>query len=341
MKFLFLIFIFLFFNKHSFSNDLFQSSFYDVEFISNNIEDDKIDEINKIKTLSFLRILEKTLNKKNYNQINKNLSNDLINTFIKNIIINDEKIINDKYVSKIKINFNKHKIIDFFRNQNVPYVEYQPSKFLLIIYEKDGINENLFTKNNNFYKYFNNNLNENNIFQIPNLDINDRFLLKKEDLKNKNYEKIKNFKNKYNVDDVIIVIASISENKVIYNLILLSDEKFFEKKIDFNDYKFDIFFKIVENESIDMWKNINQIETDVVNLINCQVDYFNLGELKEIRNNLKNISIIKDININSLSYKSIQYDIYFYGNLKILKKIIKLNKLIINDNSDLCIIKLK
>ena len=341
MKFLFLIFIFLFFNKHSFSNDLFQSSFYDVEFISNNIEDDKIDEINKIKTFSLLRILEKTLNKKNYNQINKNLSNDLINTFIKNIIINDEKIINDKYVSKIKINFNKHKIIDFFRNQNVPYVEYQPSKFLLIIYEKDGINENLFTKNNNFYRYFNNNLNENNLFQIPNLDINDRFLLKKEDLKNKDYEKIKNFKNKYNVDDVIIVIASISKNKVIYNLILLSDEKFFEKKLDFNDYKFDIFFKIIENESIDMWKNINQIETDVVNLINCQVNYFNLGELKEIRNNLKNISIIKDININSLSYKSIQYDIYFYGNLKILKKIIKLNKLIINDNSDLCTIKLK
>ena len=341
MKFLFLIFIFLFFNKHSFSNDLFQSSFYDVEFISNNIEDDKINEINKIKTFSLLRILEKTLNKKNYNQINKNLSNDLINTFIKNIIINDEKIINDKYVSKIKINFNKHKIIDFFRNQNVPYVEYQPSKFLLIIYEKDGINENLFTKNNNFYRYFNNNLNENNLFQIPNLDINDRFLLKKEDLKNKDYEKIKNFKNKYNVDDVIIVIASISKNKVIYNLILLSDEKFFEKKLDFNDYKFDIFFKIIENESIDMWKNINQIETDVVNLINCQVNYFNLGELKEIRNNLKNISIIKDININSLSYKSIQYDIYFYGNLKILKKIIKLNKLIINDNSDLCTIKLK
>ena len=341
MKFLFLIFIFLFFNKHSFSNDLFQSSFYDVEFISNNIEDDKIDEINKIKTFSLLRILEKTLNKKNYNQINKNLSNDLINTFIKNIIINDEKIINDKYVSKIKINFNKHKIIDFFRNQNVPYVEYQPSKFLLIIYEKDGINENLFTKNNNFYNYFNNNLNENNLFQIPNLDINDRFLLKKEDLKNKDYEKIKNFKNKYNVDDVIIVIASISKNKVIYNLILLSDEKFFEKKLDFNDYKFDIFFKIIENESIDMWKNINQIETDVVNLINCQVNYFNLGELKEIRNNLKNISIIKNININSLSYKSIQYDIYFYGNLKILKKIIKLNKLIINDNSDLCTIKLK
>ncbi len=341
MKFLFLIIIFLFLNKYSFSNELFQTSFYDVEFISNNIEDDKIDEINKIKTYSLLKIFKKTLNNKNYNQLNKSLSNDLINTFIKNIIINDEKIINDKYIAKVKINFNKDKIIEFFRNQNVPYVEYQPDKFLLIIYEKDGINENLFTKNNNFYNYFNDNLYKNNLFKIPNLDINDRFLLKKEDLKNKDYEKIKNFTNKYNVDDAIIVLASKNENKVIYDLILFSDEKFFEKKLEFNEYQFDIFFKIIKNESINMWKNINEIQNDVVNLINCKVNYFNLGELKEIRNNLKNISIIKDININSLSYKIIKYDIYFYGNLKILKKIIKLNKLIINYNKDLCIIKLK
>ena len=51
----------------------------------------------------------------NYNKINNYLTEDLINTFIKNIIINDEKIINNKYISKIKINFDKKKIINFFR----------------------------------------------------------------------------------------------------------------------------------------------------------------------------------------------------------------------------------
>ena len=53
-------------------------------------------------------------------------------------------------------------------------------------------------------------------------------------------------------------------------------------------------------------------------------------ELKEIRNNLNNVSIIKNLNIKSLSYKSIEYDIYYYGNLKILFKIFELNKLKIN-----------
>ena len=60
----------------------------------------------------------------------------------------------------------------------------------------------------------------------------------------------------------------------------------------------------------------------------------------EIRNNLNNISIINNLNIKKLSYKSISYEIYFYGNLKILFKIFELNKLKINYNDDKCTIKL-
>ena len=63
-------------------------------------------------------------------------------------------------------------------------------------------------------------------------------------------------------------------------------------------------------------------------------------ELKEIRKNLSNISIINNLNIKKLSYKSISYEIYFYGNLEILSKISELNKLKINYNEDNCNIKL-
>ena len=54
--------------------------------------------------------------------------------------------------------------------------------FLLIIYEINELNNNLFTKNNNYYKFFNKNKKKINLFIIPNLDINDRFILKKEDI---------------------------------------------------------------------------------------------------------------------------------------------------------------
>ena len=65
-----------------------------------------------------------------------------------------------------------------------------------------------------------------------------------------------------------------------------------------------------------------------------------MNEIKEIRKNLSNISIINNLNIKKLSYKSISYEIYFYGNLEILFKISKLNKLKINYNEDKCNIKL-
>ena len=78
----------------------------------------------------------------------------------------------------------------------------------------------------------------------------------------------------------------------------------------------------------------------LLNLLNCEISYFNMLELKEIRNNLNNVSIINNLNIKKLSYKSISYEIYYYGNLKILFKIFELNKLKINYNEDKCKIKL-
>ena len=76
-------------------------------------------------------------------------------------------------------------------------------------------------------------------------------------------------------------------------------------------------------------------------MINCKINYFNNLELKEIRKNLNNISIIQNLNIKSLSFKNIEYDIYFYGNLKILNNIFEMNKLDLNESKNQCVIRLK
>ena len=340
MKYVFFIIIIILTSKYLYSKDLFNTKFYDIDFISNDIDNEKIKKINQIKKISFSKILNQTLQKDDYNQIYQLLSNDLINTFIKNIIINDEKIVNDKYISKIKINFNKKKIIKYFREKKIPYVEYYPSKFLLIIYEEDEINNNLFSRNNNFYQYLFENNQINNIFTLPNLDINDRFILKKEDIKNTNIEKIKLFSKKYNLNDIIIVVAEINKDKANYKIILYSDGVILEKKLNFKKYKLGEFFKILENETLNIWKKINSIENSSLNYLNCKVEYFNMLELKEIRKNLNNVSNIQNLTIKSLSYKYIDYEIYYYGNTKILFKIFELNKLKINNLDTSCSIKL-
>ena len=340
MKFFILIFLLILFNKNAYSNNIFDTSFYKIEFTSEKIEDDKIQEINKIKIKSISSILKNSLIEKDYLEINTKLTEDLINTFIKNIIVDDEKIINNKYVSKIKVNFDKKKIIDFLRLNKTPYVDYHPHKFLLIIYEKNKLNNNLFTKNNSYYKFFNKKKKNNIFFKIPNLDINDRFLLKEEDIINRNLNKINKFTNKYNSFENLIVITDNDKDKIIYNLILYSNDNFLEKKIIMNNDEIGLFFNKLENETLNLWKQINKIQNKYLNFLNCEINYFNMLELKEIKNNLDKISVINNLNIKTLSYKSISYEINYYGNLNILLKIFELNKLKVNYDEDKCIIKL-
>ena len=340
MKIFILIFLLILFNNSVYSNNIFNTLFYNIEFTSENIEDDKIQAIKKIKNKSISSILKNVLIEKDYLDINKQLTDDLINTFIKNIIINDEKIINNKYISKIRINFDKKKIIDFLRFNKIPYVEYHPSNFLLIIYEINELNSNLFTKNNNHYKFLNENKKNINLFTVPNLDINDRFILKEEDIIKRDLDKINKFSNKYNSIETLIVIAKNEKDKTIYNLIMNSNGNTLEKKMILNKNEMDLFYNKLENETLNLWKRINKIQNETLNLLNCEISYFNMLELKEIRNNLRNVSIIYNLNIKKLSYKSISYEIYFYGNLKILFKIFELNKLKINYNEDKCTIKL-
>ena len=340
MKIFILIFLLILFNKYAYSNNLFDTTFYDIEFTSKNIEDDKIQAINEIKIKSILLILKNTLTENDYIEIKKKLTDDLVNTFVKNIVINDEKIINNKYISKIRINFDKKKIIEFFRINKIPYVEYHPSNILLIIYEINKLNNNLFTKNNNYYKYFNENKKNINLFKIPNLDINDRFILKEEDIIKRDLNKINKFSHKYNSIENIIVIAENDKDNTTYSLVMNSNGNILEKKLILKKNEMDLFYTNLENETLNLWKQINKIQNETLNFLYCEISYFNMIELKEIRKNLSNVSIINNLNIKKLSYKSISYEIYFYGNLEILFKISELNKLKINYNEDKCNIKL-
>ena len=47
---------------HFYSNSIFDSSFHNIEFNSENIDDDKIQEINKLKIISIASILKKEIN---------------------------------------------------------------------------------------------------------------------------------------------------------------------------------------------------------------------------------------------------------------------------------------
>ena len=49
--------------------------------------------------------------------------------------------------------------------------------------------------------------------------------------------------------------------------------------------------------TLDLWKQINKIQNSSLNFLICDIRYFNIFELKEIRNNLSNVSIINNLNV--------------------------------------------
>ena len=193
-----IIILFIFSLKLSHANNLFESSFENIEFQSNNIVNNKNLHINELKIFSISNILKNILINNHYKKIRNKIDTQFADSLVKNIIIEDEKILSDRYSANIKINYDKDLIINFLRNEKLPYVENLPDNFLTIILDQKNIKKNLFTKENNYYDFLlNNDQDYLNFYKIPNLDINDRFLISPKDIINRNLININKFLKKY------------------------------------------------------------------------------------------------------------------------------------------------
>ena len=126
MKIILYIQLVLFLSLPVIAKSLFDSNFYELSFYSEDVESDKLKKISEIKFETIDKIFRNILIENDYISIKNNFNEDFINVFIKNIIIDNEKIINNNYYSKIKVNYNKKKIIKYLRENSLSYVEFLP-----------------------------------------------------------------------------------------------------------------------------------------------------------------------------------------------------------------------
>ncbi len=101
------------------------------------------------------------------------------------------------------------------------------------------------------------------------------------------------------------------------------------------DLDYNKFFNLIKYDILDIWKKNNYIDHSILSNIKCVINYYNLHELKKIKENLNNISSIKSNILYSISYKSNIYTIEYFGKKKFLPNIFLLNglKLKLNDNN--------
>jgi len=323
-----------------FAENIFNSQFINIEFQSEEIENSKIQKINELKMYTINSIFKKILNEDVYNKIKKNIDNKFADVFIRNIIIENEKIINNRYSANIKIDFSKNTIIQYLRNNNYSYVDYLPNNYLIIILEQNDIETNLFSKNNSYYKFLLNN-DKLIFFQIPNLDINDRFLLTAEDILKKNNNKINKFIDKYNYENIVLVNSLYKDNEYIYNVYTIKDEiLFLVDKYKFDNLIYENFFIDLEKRLINFWKANNSIQNIYEHRFECMISALNIYELQKINSLINSISTVSEFKLINISLFNNLYEMKFYGNQKILEKLFYLNSMNINVSKDNCKIKL-
>jgi Uncharacterized protein conserved in bacteria (DUF2066). len=257
--------------------------------------------------------------------------------------INDEKIVNNNYFSRIKISYNKQSIIDYFVKNEISFIDRLPNKFLIVVYEENKYENKLFSKKNNYYKFLLNNKKDSTIenLVIPNLDFNDRFILNKNNFYDNQISKIIKLNNKYKTNYAIIIHSQKNNDEYNLQYYLISNFNKYNignKQIKNVDYK-DIFKKIY-HESIDQWKYLNLINTSNINKLVCKININNLYELKFVRDLIKSNSVIKKIDLNSIKLNENIYNIYYFGNFEIFKNSLLQNRLEIFFQENKCIIKI-
>ncbi|MBI04450.1 MAG: hypothetical protein CMI96_01375 [Pelagibacteraceae bacterium] len=339
LLFYFIFIFFILFSNISYSNKLFETSSVNVKFINENIDDFKNKKIDEVKYLTLDLIFNKILLKKNYNNLKRNLDIDFANIFIKNIIINNEKIINNSYSADIKINYNKKLILDYLRLNKIPYVEEIPKNYLTIIYFKNDYNKHMLTKNNKYYEFL---INKSyNFYFIPDLSINDRYLLDFKDIENLDVNKINNFKNKYN--NIETIIFKIQESNNIYEIeyyLVNKKNLYLIEKTRFDNHLSDNFFIKIQDNIIDKWKEFNLIQNEYLNYLTCKIHYLNLLELKKIKSIINSISLTHKIELIKMSYNVNTYNLEYYGNNDILVGLLNANRIRLKYENENCNIKL-
>ena len=342
MKLFFYIILIFFISNSLLSYELFETNQHIIKFQSKNIIEDKKNKIIEIKVNDLKKIFETILTKDNYKKIEKNIDITFTNKFILNIKIRDEKIINENYYAKIKINFNKNSIEEFLIKNKFNYTDYRPKKFLLLIFEQDKIENYFLSNKNSYYKFFKSNkLEYKNNFSIPKLDYNDRYILNKINYKSDLNSKIQKLNIKYKTKYTVFITSNKINN--IYNIkafLFYKNNKFliYEKKIDKLKYK-KLFFDIYNN-SFDKWKQINEINTSYTNTIDCKIIINNIEELKFVTNLLNSNKIIKNLELKSIRLNENIYKITYFGKTIVFTKSLEKFRLKLMIRNNLCKVKI-
>ena len=284
---------------------------YDLNFNKSKVIDKGFDK-------AFRILIYKTIETKDRSKF-ENISLKKVKSLIDNFSILDEKFINNKYKNNLEVQFNRKKTLNFFENKSV--ISSIPKKikpfFLPILIDTEEqelypLNKNIFFKNwnNKSKKHFLIN------YVLPNEDIEDYLIIKKNIREIENYE-FKEIIKKYNLESFIVLII-LKNNDILR---IFSKIKFGKKNILMNNFynKINInnedsinrLIMEIKDSYEDRWKSLNKLNTSIAFPLRLSFESKDINLSQKLEKTLETYDLVTEYKIEKFNSKNIIYKIVF------------------------------
>ena len=230
----------------------------------------------------------------------------------------DEQFIENNYLAKINVSFEKKKVLNFlYKNSVTPAIPMEKKIIFLPIFINLNTNDLSIYLNNKFYSNWNKFLDQSQLltYTLPSEDLEDYSIIKKnlENIENYNFE---NLLSKYNND---FIVAIFFQNK--NNLNVLSKIKFNDKltisNSEFEDFKIENFeqiLSIIKNLKIsyeNFWKKENLVNISIKLPLTILVDSKDLKLLKRFEQELNSSDLVYNYYVESITNNQTIYKIIY------------------------------
>ena len=273
-----------------------------------NIKKNRSNIIDKIKIQAFEELKKRLLVEDDLKLIK---SNDEGLNLIDNFIIKDEIQINKDYQFVVSVKFNPNKVKNFFKSQNIRFVDYKGDPLLIFYFEKEKSGKMNVWNNDSFYEIFFSYQDFLIEYVSPGGDLKDQNSVIFEENVSMKDIKVNKLLNNYGLKNYLVIFydknypnnirTKFSINKTVYYKSFLFDGNF---KSIIPKLKF-----FVEN----IWKEQNIFNIENTTLITYNFypkDIISLNTFKKIISKNKNIS---KQNIQFISKKKITGSFIFSG----------------------------
>ncbi len=286
-----------------------------IEPYSVNFKKNKI--IDKAFRSAFNVLIAKIVISDDLNEV-KNVNTMLIKSMVDSFTITNEQFIENNYLAKINVSFDKKKVLNFLYKKNItPAIPLDKKVIFLPIFINLNTNDLSIYLNNKFYSNWNKFLEQAELltYILPSEDLEDYSIIKKnlENIENYNFE---NLLSKYNKDFIVTIFFQNNNNLSVLSKINFNDQLTISNS-EFNDVnmlnieKILSIIKDLKTNYENFWKKENLVNISIKLPLTILIDSKNLKLLKRFEKELNSSDLVYNYHVESITNNETIYKIIY------------------------------